>query len=57
MHLAQLFPFGGSGLDILDTDTQLNPLQIKWIQWLVNPTNAIWKDLMLYVWTESNSEF
>ena len=34
------FPFG--------KDTQLNSLRIKWIQSLLNPTNALWKDLMLY---------
>ena len=35
-------------LDILDIDTQLNFLKIKWIQMLLNPTNELWKDLMLY---------
>ena len=35
-------------LDILDIDTQLNFLKIKLIQKLLNPTNALWKDLMLY---------
>ena len=35
-------------LDILDIDTQLNFLKIKWIQRLLTPTNALWKDLMLY---------
>ena len=35
-------------LDILDIDTQLNFLKIKWIQMLLNPTNKLWKDLMLY---------
>ena len=35
-------------LGILDIDIQLNYIKIKWIQRLLNPTNAIWKDLMLY---------
>ena len=35
-------------LDILDIDTQLNFLKIKWIQRFLTPTNALWKDLMLY---------
>ena len=35
-------------LDILDIDTQLNFLKIKWIQILLNPINELWKDLMLY---------
>ena len=29
-------------------DTQLNSLKIKLIQKLLNPTNALWKDLMLH---------
>ena len=33
---------------ILDIDTQLNSPKIKWIQRLLNPTNALWKDLMQY---------
>ena len=32
----------------LDIDTQLNYLKIKLIQKLLNLTNALWKDLMLY---------
>ena len=36
------------GLGILDIDTQLNYIKIKWIQRLLNPTNALWKDIMLY---------
>ena len=44
---AQL-PIWKDGLGILDIDTQLNSLKIKWIQRLFNPTNALWKDLMLY---------
>ena len=35
-------------LGILDIDTQLNSLKTKWIQRLLNPFNAFWKDLMLY---------
>ena len=31
------------GLGILDIDTQLNCLEIKWIYILLNPTNALWK--------------
>ena len=46
-HLAQL-PISKGGLGILDIDTQLNSLNIKWIQKLLVPTNALWKDLMLY---------
>ena len=41
-------PFGGGGLGILDIDTQLSYIKIKWIQKLLNPTNAPSKDLMLY---------
>ena len=37
-----------SGITILDIDTQLNSLKIKWIQRLLNPANAFWKDLKLY---------
>ena len=37
---------------ILDIETQLRfnlkPLKIKWIQRSLNPTNALWKNLMLY---------
>ena len=36
------------GLGILDVDTQLNSLELLWIQRLLNPTNALWKGLMLY---------
>ena len=36
------------GVGILDIETQLNSLKIKWIQRLLNPTNALWKNLMLY---------
>ena len=46
-HLIQLSTWKG-GLGILDMGTQLNSLKIKWIQRLLNPTNALWKDLMLY---------
>ena len=35
-------------LGIFDIDAQLNYIKIKWIQRLLNPTNALWKDLMLY---------
>ena len=31
------------GLGILDIDTQLNFLEIKWIYMLLNPTYALWK--------------
>ena len=31
------------GLGILDMDTQLNFLEIKWIYILLNPTNTLWK--------------
>ena len=46
-QLAQLSIWRG-GLGILDIDTQLNSLKINWIQMLLNHTNALWKDLMLY---------
>ena len=36
------------GLGILEIDIQLNSLKTKWIQKLLNPTNALWKSLMLY---------
>ena len=46
-HFAQL-SIWTTGLGISDTETQLKYLEIKWIQRLLNPTNALWKDLMLY---------
>ena len=46
-HLVQLSTWKG-GIGILDIDTQLNSLKTKWIQRLLNPTNAFWKDLKLY---------
>ena len=42
-----LLPIWKGGLGILDVDTQLNSLKIKWIQRLFHPTNALWKDFML----------
>ena len=36
------------GLSILDINTQLNSLEHKWIQRLLNSTNALGKGLMLY---------
>ena len=36
------------GLGILDIETQLNSLKIKWIQRLLNPTNTLWKNIMLH---------
>ena len=47
MHLDQPSVWRGTA-DILDIDTKLIFLKIKWIQRLLNPTNALWKDLMLY---------
>ena len=35
-------------LDYSDIGTQLIFLKIKWIQRLLTPTNALWKNLMLY---------
>ena len=46
-HLVQL-PIWNGELGILDIDTQLNALKIKWIQKLRNSNNALWKNLMLY---------
>ena len=46
-HLVQL-PIERGELGILDIDTQLNSLKIKCVQSLFHPTNALWKDLMLY---------
>ena len=46
-HLTELSIWRG-GLGILDIDTQLNYIKIKCIQSLLNFTNALWKDLMLY---------
>ena len=46
-HLIQL-PIWKGRLGILDIDTQLNSLKIKWIQRLLHPATALWKDLMLY---------
>ena len=42
-----LLPIWKGGLGILDVDTQLNSLKIKWIQRLFHPTNALWKNFML----------
>ena len=36
------------GLRVLIIDTQLNNIKMKRIQSLLNPTNALWKDLVLY---------
>ena len=46
-HLIQLSTWNG-GLGILEIDSQLNSLKTTWIQRLLNATNALWKDLMLY---------
>ena len=46
-HLIQL-PIWKGGLGILEIDTQLNSLKIKWIQRLLHPATALWKDLILY---------
>ena len=46
-HLVQL-PISKGGLGILDIDTQLNSLKIKWTQRLLNSNSALWKNLMLY---------
>ena len=46
-HLAQL-PIWKGRLGILDIDTQLDSMKIKWIQRLFHPTHALWKDLMLH---------
>ena len=37
-----------SRLGILDIEIQLKSLKIKWIQRLLSPAYAIWKNLMLY---------
>ena len=34
-------------LGISDKDKNLNCIKMKWIQRLLNPTNVLWKDLML----------
>ena len=36
------------GLGILNIDTQLNSLELKWIERLLNDTNALWKALILH---------
>ena len=46
-HLIQL-PIWKGGLGILEIDTQLNSLKIKWSQRLLHPATALWKDLILY---------
>ena len=46
-HLAQL-SIWTIGLDTLDIETQLNSLKITLIQSLLNPANALWKNLMVY---------
>ena len=45
--LAQLFIWRGR-LDILEIGTHWKSLKIKWIQRLLNPTNALRRDLILY---------
>ena len=35
-------------LGILDIDNQLNSLELKWIQGLLNSISSLWKGLMLY---------
>ena len=44
-HLAQLSIWRG-GLDIVYIYTQLKSLKIIWVQSLLNPINALWKDFM-----------
>ena len=46
-HLTQL-AIWKRGLGFLVKDTQLNYLEIKWVQRLLNSSNALWKSLMLY---------
>ena len=46
-HWAQLSIWKGR-IGFLDIDTKLNSLKVKWIQRLLNTTNALSKDLMLY---------
>ena len=46
-HLAQL-SIWKSGLGMRDIDPQLKSLKIEWIQSLLYPTTALWKDHMLY---------
>ena len=46
-HLVQL-SISKSGLDSLEIETRLNSLKIKWTQSLLNPDNAVGKQLMLY---------
>ena len=46
-HLVQLLVWRG-GLGVLDIDTQLNTLRIKWIRRLFGSNDALWKDLTLY---------
>ena len=41
-------PFGAGGPGFFDTYIELNSLKIRWSQSLLNPTNALWKDLILY---------
>ena len=46
-HLVQL-SIWKCGLGVLDIVTQLNSLELRWIQTLLNPAKALWKGLMLY---------
>ena len=46
-HLVQLSTWKG-WLGILNIYSHLNSIKTKWIHRLLNPTNAFWKDLMLY---------
>ena len=48
-HWAQLSIWKGRlGNLLFQTGAQLSHIKIKWIQSLPNPTNALWKDFMLY---------
>ena len=48
MFLWQTPHLESSVMYILNIDTQLNSLDIKWIQRLLNTINALWKNLLLF---------
>ena len=45
---SKIYQKGNFRLGILDIATQLNAIELKWIERLLNPINAFWECLMLY---------
>ena len=45
---SKIYQKGNFRLGILDIATQLNAVELKWIERLLNPINVFWECLMLY---------